>query len=171
MAFNKPSSDSQAPARKPNMMRWFLVAIIILVLLQLYMGWNKTGIDLSYSEFKQLVRDDKIALVDIDQHAMVATERKIDSLKTEPKVYNVNLPGTIVDNDLMRLLDEKHVKVTAMPDSTRMWTSLLWFLVPMALVMGFLFFMNHLTDSYFTLQADESADRSRQARYPCSYGF
>jgi cell division protease FtsH len=128
--------------RVPPMLRWSLVAILVLIVLQFYMNWNQAGREVSYSEFKQLVRDNRIAQVQIDQYTITAVGRVPDSIKTAPQHYTVNLPGTVPDNALMQLLDEHQVNVNVMPDSSHLWTSLLWFIIPMGAVLVFFFLAN-----------------------------
>jgi len=56
-------------------------------------------------------------------------------------VYNVVLPVSVPDDELMKLLEERGVTVTALQDDTAFW-NIFWFIAPLALMIGlFWFFM------------------------------
>lgn len=136
----------QKPAlelRGPSMFRWFILILIIMVGMQFFLQWNKQGQAIPYSTFKDLVKQGKIAKVEIDQSTLYAFAKQADVKSSSQSAnYHVILPTTVTDNSLMTLLEESNVAVVAVPDTSAFWSTILWFVLPLALMIGFFIFLN-----------------------------
>ena len=127
------------------MYRWMIVALLILVAFEVYVNWTKSGQTVPYSTFKELVRTGKIQSVDIDRDVLTAVRSGGGGDQTaqpSQQIYRVILPTTVVDNALMDLLEEHKVAVTVLQDSSGFWSTMIWFIAPLAIMIGFFFIMN-----------------------------
>lgn len=135
---------SQFPFGGMSNYRWMLIAFALIFAVQFFWNWAKTGSSVPYSEFKELVTEGKIAKVEIDQGMLTAYGRKDagkDAAKSGP-VYNVVIPTTVPDETLMTLLEEKNVTVVAIQDTSEVWNTIIWFVLPLALMLGFFLLMS-----------------------------
>ncbi|MDT8323297.1 MAG: ATP-dependent zinc metalloprotease FtsH, partial [Bacteroidota bacterium] len=57
-------------------------------------------------------------------------------------VYNVVLPTAVSDDNLMTLLEDNDVTIVAIQDTSGLWTSIIWFILPLVLMLGFFMFMS-----------------------------
>ena len=134
----------QFPLKGMNMYRWFLVALVLIFAMQFFWNWSQQGSSVPYSRFKDMVADGKIEKVEIDQgmitaHGTGAGEKKEGS--TAP-VYNVVIPTAVSDDNLITLLEENDVTIVAIQDTSGMWTTIIWFILPLVLMLGFFVFMS-----------------------------
>ncbi|MCB2206514.1 ATP-dependent zinc metalloprotease FtsH [bacterium] len=134
----------QFPMKGMNMYRWFLIALILIFGLQFFWNWSQQGSTLPYSRFKELVASGKIAKVEIDQGVLAAyKENKGDKKEnTTTPAYTVVIPTSIPDDNLMKLLDEHDVTVVAVQDNSGVWTTIIWFILPIVIMLGFFMFMS-----------------------------
>ena len=139
---NDPQKKKEPP-KNPFMMkgagiyRWILVALAIMLGLQFLFSWGQQGKTISYSSFRDMVSAGSIAKVEIDQNTILAYKSidKEGKTATTPD-YNVVIPTSIPDNTLMKLLEEKDVKIVALKDNSGVWSVLIWFVLPIAAMIG-----------------------------------
>ncbi len=134
----------QLPFKGMNMYRWFLIILVVLISTQFFWNWAKQGSSVPYSSFKDMVADGSIGKVEIDRGALTAYGKKgadTEEGKSGP-VYNVNLPTAIPDDNLMTLLEENEVTIVAIQDTSEMWNNIIWFILPLGLMLVFFFFMS-----------------------------
>ena len=140
---DKSQPKSPLPFRTTPMLRWFLVGILALIVIEFVYFWGKQGQTIPYSTFKQLVIDGKVAKVDIETASLMATLKADASQKQDaPTVYSVTLPTAVPDNALMQLLEEKKVTISAVQDTSSFWNTLIWFVFPLLLMVGFFALFN-----------------------------
>jgi cell division protease FtsH len=140
---DKSQPKSPLPFRTTPMLRWFLVGILALIVIEFVYFWGKQGQTIPYSTFKQLVIDGKVAKVDIETASLMATLKSDASQKQDaPTVYSVTLPTSVPDNALMQLLEEKKVTISAVQDTSSFWNTLIWFVFPLLLMVGFFALFN-----------------------------
>jgi cell division protease FtsH len=134
----------QFPFKGMNMYRWFLVALILIFAMQFFWNWSQQGSSVPYSRFKEMVAEGKIAKVEIDQGMLTAYESSAKEQKNESSapVYNVVLPTAVSDDNLMTLLEDNDVTIVAIQDTSGLWTTIIWFILPLALMLGFFMFMS-----------------------------
>jgi cell division protease FtsH len=137
------------PAGQPfgitPMFRWLIAAVLILIAFEMYINWMRSGQSIPYTTFKELVRADKIQSVEIDQDLLLATRKTSPDQKEAQKaqqIYRVILPTSIPDNSLIQLLEERKVTLTVVQDSSGFWNTVIWFVAPLLLMIGFFVFMN-----------------------------
>ena len=124
------------PFRNTPMLRWFMVAILALIVIEFVYYWGKQGEAIPYSTFKQHVIDGKVAKVDIEATSLLATMKADAGRQGPPVVYSVTLPTSVPDNALMQLLEANKVTVSAVQDTSSFWNTLLWFVFPLLLMVG-----------------------------------
>ncbi|MBN1447625.1 MAG: ATP-dependent zinc metalloprotease FtsH [Bacteroidetes bacterium] len=134
----------QFPMQGMSMYRWFLIALVIIFGLQFFWNWSQQGSSLPYTSFKDMVRNGKITKVEIDQGMLTAFEKSAGDKKdaSSGKSYNVVIPTSVQDDNLMSLLEENDVTVVAIKDTSELWNTIIWFILPIALMLGFFFFMS-----------------------------
>ncbi len=136
--------EPQSPLKNFNVYRWLLIAFALIFALQFFWSWSRQGSTIPYSAFRDMVAEGKIAKVEIDQESLTAYGRGDDeksSAKSGP-AYSVILPTSVPDESLMALLEEKNVTVVALQDTSELWNNIIWFVLPLALMLGFFFFMS-----------------------------
>ncbi|MBI5645929.1 MAG: ATP-dependent metallopeptidase FtsH/Yme1/Tma family protein [Ignavibacteriae bacterium] len=132
-----------ATLRMPPMMRWFLVALAVLIGIEFIYHWSTQGQSIPYSTFKQFVTEGKIAKVEIDGQSLSATARGTDEKDAaKSTTYTVTIPSSVPDNALMQLLEEKKVTVTAVQDASAFWNTIIWFVLPLGIMLAFFFVFN-----------------------------
>lgn len=127
--------DGSDPSkRKMHFSLWyFLLAMLAISWLQGHMFQQQME-KVPYSEFKQMVRADRVTDV------VLEPERIRGQLKKEGKEKTYFMTVRVDDPDLVRLLDEKRVKYTARLENKWIALVLSW-LLPMALFIGFWSFL------------------------------
>jgi cell division protease FtsH len=127
-----------------NMYRWFLLALVVVFAMQFFWSWSRQGSSLPYSNFKEMVTDGKIAKVEIEKSVLTAygKSRNKENKTADAEVYNVVLPSAIPDQTLMTLLEEQDVTIVAIQDTSDQWTTIIWFVLPLILMLGFFMFMS-----------------------------
>jgi cell division protease FtsH len=124
--------------------RWLFIAFGLIFALQFFWNWSRQESSIPYSAFKEMVADGKIAKVEIDQGTLTAYGRK-DGDKSDAKSgpsYTVVIPTSVPDETLMGLLEEKNVTVVAIQNTSEMWNTIIWFILPLVLMVGFFMFMS-----------------------------
>lgn len=123
-----------------TLLRWVIILSVVAFAVQVWSLFNIPGETIPYTRFRSLVQDSAIATVTLDGATLYATGHA-EKGKTGA-MYNVTLPTSIPDTDLLRLLESKRVTVTALPDRTSTYTTLLWFIIPLATTFLLLWFLN-----------------------------
>ena len=116
-----------------NFAFWAVLFVLILALFSLFSGGpsNLSSHPVSYSDFVKAVEDGKVATVTIDGERVIYRTRDGQSFATiRPE-----------DAEVTKLLLEKDVKVEATPQEESGLLALLSMLLPVALIIGFWFFM------------------------------
>ena len=92
----RPQTPPLATLRMPPMMRWFLVALAVLIAIEFVYHWSTQGQSIPYSTFKQFVIEGKIAKVEIDGQSLTATARGIESKDASKSgTYTVTIPSSV----------------------------------------------------------------------------
>jgi len=131
---------------KPGpMYRWFLAGLFVLFGIQLLLNWSRQQQDLPYSTFKAYVAQGKISKVEIKTESITAyTKTRGENANMKEKTsWNIVLPARVTDNTLMQMLEENKVEVVAIPDTSEFWNIVIWFVLPLALMIGFFYLMNN----------------------------
>ncbi len=134
----------QSPFKGLLMYRWLLVAFALIFAMQFFWNWAQQGSALPYSDFKRMVADGKIAKVEIDQGSLTAYGKKGDGddAAKAGRAYSVVIPTSVPDETLMKILEEKNVTVVAVQNTSELWNTIIWFVLPLALMVGFFMFMS-----------------------------
>jgi len=107
--------------KKTNFTIWyFVIAILIVLLIQSYLTSRKPEDVIPYSEFKELLRTDKIKELTINPESIngeTETKRKFQTVRVE-------------DPDLVKELETHHVKYTGKVDS-KWLTNILSWIIPL----------------------------------------
>jgi cell division protease FtsH len=102
---------------------YFVIAFLLILLIQNYFVMKKTEIVISYSEFKQTLREGKIKELTITQES-ISGERETE--KGPSKFTTVR----VEDSDLVKELETYHVKYTGKIDS-KWLTNILSWIIPL----------------------------------------
>ncbi|MAT38476.1 MAG: cell division protein FtsH, partial [Ectothiorhodospiraceae bacterium] len=141
----KQNNEQRSPFQMRGMAvyRWVLIALAVMIAMQFLWNWGSQGKTLPYSTFKEMVRDSKIVRVEIDQSTILAYKKVEDDKASDRSPdYNVVIPTSISDDELMTLLEEKNVKIVALQDNSGLWTILFWFVLPIGAMIVFFVILN-----------------------------
>ena len=122
---------SNRGGKKPDLKKthftiwYFLIAFLIILLIQNYVVTRRAEDVIPYSEFKESVRSDKIKELTINQEA-ISGERETEKGPRRFQTIRVE------DPDLVKELEAHHVKYTGKIDS-RWLTNILSWILPLAL--------------------------------------
>ncbi|MCB1059394.1 MAG: ATP-dependent zinc metalloprotease FtsH [Calditrichaeota bacterium] len=128
---NAPKKPQPAPAKKFNFSLWYLVAVLLaLFIAQAYMGGQHYE-KLSYSKFKELLKDDQIKNVVITQEN-IRGDAMLDSAGV--KVQTPFEAVRVEDPDLVKQLEEKGIDFEGRFDSD--WLKGLFFawILPLGII-------------------------------------
>lgn len=117
-----------------------LAAVLIIVVAQaIARGTART--EIPYSQFKQLLREDKIESLTIGKSEITGKLKQFEETEDGKKYSHFRTPRVGVENDttLIPTLDEKQVKYTAEKEPNTVALAMLWFL-PMLVLFGLLYF-------------------------------
>ncbi|MFA5110423.1 MAG: ATP-dependent zinc metalloprotease FtsH [Desulfobaccales bacterium] len=144
MAENPPSSTARYAI-------WYVLALIVLLLIFQYYSVAKQATEVSYSEFRHLVEIQGVDSLAISTDTItgkllpkgvedLAKERKKPDLpETLAKQFDKKEPTfstvRVQDADLVKLLEDKHIKYRAIQENT-WFTSLLSWILPFLLLIG-----------------------------------
>ncbi|MBT8145581.1 MAG: ATP-dependent zinc metalloprotease FtsH [Gammaproteobacteria bacterium] len=123
------------PTIPPSMQRWMDTFIILLLFFTLFSFFDfgeQTRVDIAYSEFKQRLRADQIANINIRGDRIDGTYRVTIE---DAEEFTTTFPP-MADDDLFPLLEEMDVEVRVSSDEQSMWTLLLINLLPWMLLIG-----------------------------------
>jgi len=123
--------------------RWIIVALAVMLGIQLIFSWGQQGHSISYTTFKHKVKAGKVAKVEIDQNSIQVYVKKDSTQDAEGGPdYTVIIPSTLPDNDLIKLLESQDVKIVGVKDTSGVWSMLIWFVLPIVVMIGFFIFLN-----------------------------
>jgi len=122
-----------------NLILWFVIALILLTVFKNFDGMQKATHRLSYSEFVTQVENQQVSQVVIDGYLLTG-------LLSNNKHFEVNLPPTVRDDQLMNGLLRNNVQVDAKPiEKQSIWTQLLVASFPiLVIIVVFMFFMRQI---------------------------
>jgi cell division protease FtsH len=119
-----------------NLALWLVITLMMIMLYQLFSKQHLSETNLSYTEFLRMVNEERVAEVVIQGQELLGT----DINRNRFKVF------TPQDNDLIKILREKKVTISAKPPAESPWyMSVLvsWF--PMLVLIGvWIFFMRQM---------------------------
>ena len=119
-----------------NLALWLVITLMMIMLYQLFSKQHLTETTLSYTEFLKMVEEERVSEVIIQGQELYGT----DMNRNRFKVYAPQ------DNDLIRILRDKRVMISAKPPAESPWyMSVLvsWF--PMLILIGvWIFFMRQM---------------------------
>ena len=138
---NKPNPGNS----KPPIMDWrpFLFTFIAFMLYYVVVGEQApTAESLSYSEFKQQVREDTVGSVTIRGQNL--SGRYLNSTKQQGRPdFKTTLPS-LQDSELLPLLEQHEVQITAKSEESPMWLRLVVGVLPWVLIFGLFAYSNHV---------------------------
>lgn len=130
----EPGSKPGQQPRPQHVLDVFIVSLMVFMLLSM-MDFGRTGSgieDIPYSEFKQRLRDNDIASVQIRGDRISGNYR---NQSTQPAQFITTFPP-MDDFDLFPLLEENNVEVRVSSAEQSIWTMLLINLLPWLLMIG-----------------------------------
>ena len=146
---DKQQQGPQMPFMGGNMLRWMLIVFAVIFALQFFWSWMEQGSTVPYSEFKDRVAAGKVARVEIEQGALTAymkgsgsKDGQAPAAGSRGESYSVILPTSVSDESLMTLLEQHEVTVVAIKDTSELWNTIIWFVLPLVLMLGFFLFMS-----------------------------
>jgi cell division protease FtsH len=142
---NQPKSSQPNPNLAPKPQRPSLISMIIMFAFFALMVYSFYGLShgpqhkaISYTEFKQEITQGKVAQVFMKGAQVTGVYKPAKGhgkQKQPPKVFQTVLPP-ISDPDLINLLEKNGVTVTAIAQSSGIWTDVLIGVVPWILIIG-----------------------------------
>ena len=127
---------------KTNWPRIILVMVLVFLVLNLFSYFTRNdSLNISYTQFKKYVEEDKVASITVkkDEIQGVFKEKqapKNSKDKQKYKNFNTVLPS-FGDPHLLQLLTDKNVTVNAEPEERSWFSNLLIMLLPWILIIGF----------------------------------
>jgi cell division protease FtsH len=130
------SPDSKGPNLK--LWLWFLAAMLIAFY------WSALSVQqeaqpIAYSEFKALVRSDKVAGVTFAGRKLTGTYVEGERKKGQTTHFSTILPE-IDDPDLLQLLETHRVTVNAKSAEPAWWLRMIFAIVPWLIIFGLIFY-------------------------------
>ena len=131
------SPDSESPG--PRLWPWFLVAM----LLAFY--WSALSVQqeaqtIAYSEFKALVRSDKVADVTFSGRLLTGIYVEGERKPGQTAHFSTTLPE-IDDPELLQLLEAHHVTVNARSTEPVWWLRIIFATLPWLILLGLIFYV------------------------------
>jgi len=132
----KPGKPATPPPTvPPRMQRWtdlFIVLLLFFTLMTFFDVGESGRADIPYSEFKERLRNDEIASINIRGDRIDGSYRFSVQDYTE---FTTTFPP-MADDDLFPLLEERAVEVRVSSEQQSVWTLLLINLLPWLLLVG-----------------------------------
>lgn len=132
---DKNRQESPPPGIPPSLQRWvdtFIIMLLLFTLFSFFDFGNDTRVDIAYSEFKERLRSDQVASINIRGDRIDGTYRFAIEDADE---FTTTFPP-MADDDLFPLLEEMNVVVRVSSDEQSMWTLLFINLLPWMLLIG-----------------------------------
>ncbi len=127
---------------KENNYAWLAIALLIAsLLIFFYFQRGEIGLpSIAYSEFKQLIQRGEVAEVELRDNKVTGRLHQAQLLGEQGAAserFSTEIPG-IGDDQLLSLLDQHSVKVSAVPSAgSNIWLPVLLAILPLLLVIGF----------------------------------
>jgi cell division protease FtsH len=128
-------SETPPPTIPPSLQRWvdtFIILLLFFTLFSFFDFGTQGRADIAYSEFKERLRDDQVASINIRGDRIDGTYR---FTVEDVEEFTTTFPP-MADDDLFPLLEEMNVEVRVSSDEQSMWTLLLINLLPWMLLIG-----------------------------------
>ena len=117
-----------------NLLLWLIVAVVLMAVFQSFSAPQGGSTELSYNQFIEEVKADRVAKVVIADNGLAITgERKDGSRFTTSNPRDTRLVDTLFENDVVTVQEKPS-------ERSLLFTILLNFL-PVLLIIGFWFFM------------------------------
>ncbi len=118
-----------------NIMFWILITLMVLLIAQTASeNYRKPVKDLDYTAFRQAVTDGTV------KEVRIIGETNVEGLFTDGGKFRTYIPYP--DETLIKLLEEKRVKVIGeQPEESKWYMQLLWTLIPAAILIFFLYYL------------------------------
>ncbi|HSJ80149.1 MAG TPA: ATP-dependent zinc metalloprotease FtsH [Thiobacillus sp.] len=126
--------------RGPRLLLWFLVAMVIAFYWSAY-SLQQEAQTVAYSEFKALVRADKVAGVTFAGRQLSGVYAEAERRAGQPAHFSTLLPD-IDDPELLQLLETHRVMVNARSAEPVWWLRMLFAMLPWVLILGFIFYFS-----------------------------
>ncbi|MFO0945528.1 MAG: ATP-dependent zinc metalloprotease FtsH [Planctomycetota bacterium] len=128
---------------RPNWQGWAVPLLLVLVSLAALhtMLLNSSTVNIEYSKFKRLLAEDKVKSVKIGPTEIVgeANQEVKDDSGRQSRRFRTARVGLENDASLYALLEDRKINYTGEEEPSAFTLALLW-LLPVLLVMGFLYF-------------------------------
>jgi len=131
-----PSPDSEGP--RPKLWLWFLVAMVIAFYWSAY-SVQQEAQTIAYSEFKELVRADKVAGVTFAGRQLTGVYAEGERKAVQMAHFSTLLPE-IDDPELLQLLEAHRVTVNARSAEPVWWARMIFAMLPWVLLLGLVFY-------------------------------
>jgi len=136
----KQEKQTPESPMRGNMFRWFFIVIILLFGLQFFWSWTRQGSTMSYSEFKQLVSSGVVTKVEFEKDMITVYSRASRDRAGEEK-HTVIIPLALDDKELIGMLEDQGVTISAVQDTSELLNTILWFVIPVAMMIGLFIFI------------------------------
>ncbi|MFW5941663.1 MAG: ATP-dependent zinc metalloprotease FtsH [Chloroflexota bacterium] len=142
---NEDGEQEQSPQFQGS--RWRFLLWLLLGLALVPWLWSQfvsnDELEISYSEFRQQVREENVTEVTIQDQRVQGTfdqplERMVDGEPVEQSDFVTYVPA-FGDEELLSMLEASGVEVNTQPDSQFSWTSILISLLPFLLLIGIIY--------------------------------
>jgi len=127
--------ETPPPTIPPSLQRWmdtFIILLLFFTLFSFFDFGDEGQVDIAYSQFKERLRSDQIASINIRGDRIEGAYRV--SIEDADE-FTTTFPP-MDDDDLFPLLEEMDVEVRVSSDEQSMWTLLLINLLPWMLLIG-----------------------------------
>jgi cell division protease FtsH len=133
-----PPKDPKLQRKRLHVSIWYVIGVILLVLtLQTYFTEQQSHV--TYAEFRQLVRDDKVDTAVISPSGAIKGQLRPESGSTTGRPYRTERGG-IEDKDLLNLLEQHKVKAEGEREGMMGEIFLAWIL-PLGIMAAFWFLL------------------------------
>ncbi|HEY9144938.1 MAG TPA: ATP-dependent metallopeptidase FtsH/Yme1/Tma family protein, partial [Arenimonas sp.] len=117
-----------------NLLLWLVIAVVLMAVFNSFSTPGAATSELSYNQFIQEVKDGRVSEVNIAEDQISVTGKRTDN-----SVFTTAAPD---DSRLLDTLFENNVEITQeKPQPRSLLLSILFNLLPVALIIGFWFFM------------------------------
>jgi len=124
----------------PPILNWILIIVIAYLAFQFFFPSGPTGQQLTYTDFKQKVKNGQVEQVTIEGDQV--TGKLKTGKKENEKTFRTVLPP-YSDQSLSQLLDDNNVEVQAKSSQSGTWETILVSVLPFLLLLGFFIWMGY----------------------------
>jgi cell division protease FtsH len=141
---SKPDKHSKKPPQpdfRKNMLIWFIILLVMMLFYVPRFLYSPKAFDLPYSEFKQQVESGNVSEITIQGEEIRGTfeNEYVASEESQKEKYSsfVTVLPSFADPELIQFLEEHDVTIKAKKQSRSWLSSVLIFLLPWLLIIGF----------------------------------